>query len=162
MRFTFISCSQKLQVTYLCQRAHCASSNNPVNLWSQQTGFPGHAEKMYTSVQWKWKWFHHFLMSRTSLSLGRKNAPRVEVEVYRPKRAAEGWEDVWMKNGVPNPIAEHGWWKSLHTAGCWGLLPRGPEQGKGGCASPGFYSHMESQYSLSIKTQHLTLEFFMS
>lgn len=103
MRFTFISCSQKLQATYLSQRAHCVSSNNPGNLWGQQTGFPGQAEKIYKSVQWKWKWFHHFLMSRTSLSLGRKNAPRVEVEVYRPKmgRCVEekwsSWAYSWAR-----------------------------------------------------------------
>lgn len=58
---------------------------------------------------------------------GKEKTPREEVEIYKPKRAAEGWEDVQKKNGVPEPIAGQGWWKSLHTADCWGCVQPGPE-----------------------------------
>lgn len=90
---------------------------------------------------------------------GKKKLPGVEVEVYRPKRAAGGWEDVWKKNGEPEPIAGQGWGKSLHAAGCWGWLPRGPEQGKGRRACPGFYIPRKASIPRASKLNCFHLNF---
>lgn len=93
-------------------------------------------------------------MSETFPSLGRKKTPEVEVEVYRPKRAAEGWEVVWKKNGEPEPIAGQGWRKSLHTADCWGW-----SKAKGDVYAQGFISAWKARIPRPSKLNFFHLNF---